>query len=671
MTGLLRTLLAPKPRRRTPNGRGHGFRPRVEALETRLTPATINLNAGGLTYIGTAADNNLTVALDMTTNSFIFSDQAETIMVDGGSAAVGGSGTHVVTIPRGGVISAINIYLGDGADTLTLLSTDRLVQVNAGTGNDTINIGFPPALTPGGTLDGIRGTVTVDGGGQVVGGGDVLNINDQGTTGGKFYQIEASVVQRTNLDLSTAVYVSYTTMQKVVLNAGAGGDAFSVISTAFATPVTINANGGADTVSVGKPVSLTAGVLDPIRGTVTVNGGNQAPGEVDAITVNDAGATAATTYDIQPGGVTRSDAVSSRLVNYGGVEAVVVNAGQGGDTIRVLGTTFDTQLTVNAGPGDDDIIVGSSTIASLSCLASISGGVIVDGGTQATAVGDRLTLNDLTNTFASSFVIRSTGVVFRADTAAAGNVQYAGVEGLTLNAGQGGDTVKVLSTLAATPVQVNAGGGDDVIRLGGVGGVQTLASAVRVNGQAGSDWLDYSAFTDGVSVNLDREAAPGVQTGYLRGVENVLGGSGQDKLIGDRGRNILVGGGGIDALVGGDDRDILIGGDGRDTLDGGAGENILIGGTTAFDADRDALVALMAEWERTDLASAADPTGYRARAANIAGGLNGGVRLAPDTVFGDTQTDSLAAGADLDWFFGALAELHGRQGNERWTTIAE
>jgi Ca2+-binding RTX toxin-like protein len=57
-----------------------------------------------------------------------------------------------------------------------------------------------------------------------------------------------------------------------------------------------------------------------------------------------------------------------------------------------------------------------------------------------------------------------------------------------------------------------------------------------------------------------------------------------------------VGGGGNDLLYGGSGRDLLIGGLGADTLRGGGGDDILIGGYTDYDANVQALLAVMKEW---------------------------------------------------------------------------
>ena len=90
------------------------------------------------------------------------------------------------------------------------------------------------------------------------------------------------------------------------------------------------------------------------------------------------------------------------------------------------------------------------------------------------------------------------------------------------------------------------------------------------------DALDYAGTTEAVTVNL----GTGTGTGFtsIAGVENVLGGSGNDVLTGDAGPNSLAGGAGLDTLTGGDGFDNLHGGDGADVLDGGAGDDQLKGG---------------------------------------------------------------------------------------------
>ncbi len=124
------------------------------------------------------------------------------------------------------------------------------------------------------------------------------------------------------------------------------------------------------------------------------------------------------------------------------------------------------------------------------------------------------------------------------------------------------------------------------------------------------------------------------------------GGSGDDYLKAGGGPAVILGGRGDDWLVGGKGRNVLIGGFGADRLVGGCDDDILIGGTTAYDADPEALRAILAEWSRTDL-------GYSQRVSDLmnGGGLNGTFKLNEETVFGDLAKDILTGGSGKDWFF--------------------
>ncbi|HKB41386.1 MAG TPA: hypothetical protein VKD72_33480, partial [Gemmataceae bacterium] len=120
---------------------------------------------------------------------------------------------------------------------------------------------------------------------------------------------------------------------------------------------------------------------------------------------------------------------------------------------------------------------------------------------------------------------------------------------------------------------------------------------------------------------------------------------------------VLVGGAGNDTLLGGAGRDILLGGLGADSLRGGGNDDILIGGVTDHDADRTALMALAAEWWRTD-ANLATRIGHLD--GSQGGGLNGNYGLNAQTVHDDAAIDELFGEAGFDWFIylgsGAFAD---------------
>lgn len=110
-------------------------------------------------------------------------------------------------------------------------------------------------------------------------------------------------------------------------------------------------------------------------------------------------------------------------------------------------------------------------------------------------------------------------------------------------------------------------------------------------GGAGSDTLDYSERTSDQPSVIDLAAGIAGVTGEvdaLTGVENAIGGSGDDTLIGDGNRNILDGRAGNDTLTGNGGKDILIGGEGNDTFYAQDGKRDKIFGDAGTDsAQRD------------------------------------------------------------------------------------
>src|SRR5262249_25142177 len=134
------------------------------------------------------------------------------------------------------------------------------------------------------------------------------------------------------------------------------------------------------------------------------------------------------------------------------------------------------------------------------------------------------------------------------------------------------------------------------------------------------------------------------------GTALLSGGAGADTLQGGSGAGVLLGGTGSDVLLAGTGRGILIGGAGADTLTGGGNDDLLIHGATAFDANTTALLALLAEWRRTDRT-------YAQRVANLRSGkgYNGAYRLTTTTVKDDLFADALRGNAGGDWFWARLS----------------
>lgn len=175
----------------------------------------------------------------------------------------------------------------------------------------------------------------------------------------------------------------------------------------------------------------------------------------------------------------------------------------------------------------------------------------------------------------------------------AGNDTLTAVDGdLDIDAGAGNDTV----TTGTGDDLVKGGEGDDIIDggegddalqggdgndrlIGGIGddillgglGNDTLIGGEgndTLTGGDGVDTADYSGDRDGVVVNLQTGKAAGEGAGNdnLAGIENAIGGQGDDVLIGNALANVLTGGGGNDRIVAGAG-DTANGGEGDDTVE--------------------------------------------------------------------------------------------------------
>jgi Ca2+-binding RTX toxin-like protein len=160
-------------------------------------------------------------------------------------------------------------------------------------------------------------------------------------------------------------------------------------------------------------------------------------------------------------------------------------------------------------------------------------------------------------------------------------LEYTG-DGHTVLGGTGND--KVVS--AADSDSFTGGPGDDVfVETGNIFGYPPD----NFIGGSGLDTIDFTRMGSALIVGLPAGEASirgGNLLVLLGGIENAIGGSGDDLLIGDNHRNILDGGPGNDTLIGNGAKDLFIGGPGndlfvvrdkkRDTVIGGDGDDTAI-----------------------------------------------------------------------------------------------
>jgi hypothetical protein len=256
-----------------------------------------------------------------------------------------------------------------------------------------------------------------------------------------------------------------------------------------------------------------------------------------------------------------------------------------------------------------------------------STGVVEESGGSGTASGGHTFTESGTYTILLTVTDKDGG----AGTATASvSVGVAQVEGTTLFVGgsEGRDKIDLHKGKDPGTILVSINEMDNEIKYKNTFG-QGIDRIV-VFGQGGDDWIklhdDLGAY-----------------------FTEIYGGWGNDRLEAGRGNAYLYGDLGDDMLFGGNGRNILIGGDGKDQLNAGQDEDILIGALYADAANREAVVALMAEWSKTDP--------YADRVARLSTGVAlGNFKLALTTVSDDGDEDMLTGLGGLDWFFAHLGE---------------
>ncbi|MDW3222925.1 MAG: calcium-binding protein [Paracoccaceae bacterium] len=160
-----------------------------------------------------------------------------------------------------------------------------------------------------------------------------------------------------------------------------------------------------------------------------------------------------------------------------------------------------------------------------------------------------------------------------------------GVNGSTVLEGEIGDTIL---GQAGDDIIYTSGSGDF---YGGGGNDLIISSAdfalpgdfKYLNGEAGIDTLDTTAFNGNYAINLetgetDYFGAPAEAREAFYNFENLIAGNGNDDLKGSSVANRIEGGGGSDRILGFAGNDVLIGEEGNDRLNGGEGDDLLEGG---------------------------------------------------------------------------------------------
>ncbi|CCG07417.1 FecR domain-containing protein [Pararhodospirillum photometricum] len=256
-------------------------------------------------------------------------------------------------------------------------------------------------------------------------------------------------------------------------------------------------------------------------------------------------------------GSTASDSIETGAGNdtlVGGAGGDILKSNDG-DDVMIGGSGADS-LIAGSGNGDDTYSGGNGlsdddddNLDDWILFPSTGQGIRVDlasGVASGSEIGtDRL--------YALEHVLGGSGndtLIGNADD----NILQGGVGNDQLSGGAGNDSLE-------------GGAGNDTMQGGR--GNDTLV------GGDGTDWADYSDATNPVVLSLSAGTAGGLDVGVdvLSGIENVIGGAGNDTLTGDNAANALQGGAGSDSLVGLGGNDTLDLGIGGGLIDAGAGDD--------------------------------------------------------------------------------------------------
>ncbi|WP_372743315.1 hypothetical protein, partial [Neptunomonas sp.] len=283
---------------------------------------------------------------------------------------------------KGQGLEAIEVRLGDQADTFDINTTavtttlrtnggDDQVRVKTingatniytGNDNDTINVS-----NDGRQLQDIDAGLTIYAGD----GFDTINANNTGSTSDASSAAEAgagelSANRLSGLDMGGAI--NYQQAEELNLDLGSGDDHVTVLSTHSGT-TTIVDDAGNDDFYVGDANSPLAG----IDGQLTINTGI----DNDTLTMENSGATTKQAGFLTDASLTGFGLAST--LEFFGVDQITLNLGTNNDDINI--ESIGVESFINLGAGNDKVHVNYNKSGYQTYLNGIAGELTIDGNT--------------------------------------------------------------------------------------------------------------------------------------------------------------------------------------------------------------------------------------------------------------------------------------------------
>ncbi len=269
---------------------------------------------------------------------------------------------------------------GNGRDRFEIYSTRNLTNtyLHSGGDSDQLFIGND-------NLDNIIGNLFVDGG---EGGQDILAILDQLGTQGRHFTISQRGVSWTGFT------PRHDNIERINVLAGNHDDIFDVLATRESVVTNLSGGNGNDIFRVGNLLNQ----IGEIRGALEIDGGIAG---VDQLFINDQGTEEKQTYNIGYNAFERFP--FDVFINYETIEFLNLNGAQGGNSIYITAVPSFQQTIINAGLGNDFIVVGMGLRPPITrTLDDIKGQLSVNG-LEGTNV---LFLDDSLNSQAQEYVVK-------------------------------------------------------------------------------------------------------------------------------------------------------------------------------------------------------------------------------------------------------------------------
>jgi Ca2+-binding RTX toxin-like protein len=252
----------------------------------------------------------------------------------------------------------------------------------------------------------------------------------------------------------------------------------------------------------------------------------------------------------------------------GTIASDILNGGNGNDTASFVnaftaGTTTGVTVDLNLqGTAQNTVAAGNDTLIGIENLIGSALNDTLIGSADANVIEGGLgndTMSGGAGNDTASYAGATAGVTV--SLALQGAAQATGSAGTDTLSGfqnlQGSAFADTLTGDTAENV-LSGGDGDDTLNSGAnVGGAVDL-----LDGGTGSDTASFAGYAAGVAATLTGAtdgiaSVGGSQIAALRGIENLLGGDGNDILTGDANANVIEGGLGDDSLNGGAGIDTL------------------------------------------------------------------------------------------------------------------